>query len=152
MTIRPAGPEDVAAMAALHADAFAASWPQASIAPLLAGGFAFVVPSEARLSAFVLCRLAVDQAEILTLAVAASMRRLGLARGLVTAACAEARSRGGREMFLEVARSNRAAILLYRKAGFAQVAERPGYYGVAGASDDALVFRRPLGGDIADDL
>jgi ribosomal-protein-alanine N-acetyltransferase len=55
---------------------------------------------------------------------------------------ARAAALGARAMFLEVAAGNEAAAALYRSAGFAAVARRPGYYEGA----DALVMRAALSG------
>ena len=45
-------------------------------------------------------------------------------------------------MFLEVRRSNQAAIVLYERAGFASLSVRHGYY--SHPREDALVMRKRL--------
>jgi ribosomal-protein-alanine N-acetyltransferase len=57
---------------------------------------------------------------------------------LLHAVCAEARLRGGRTMFLEVATRNAPARELYRQFGFIEVGRRRGYYADA---SDAVVLR-----------
>ena len=90
---------------------------------------------------FIVGRLAADEAEILTLAVAAHHRRNGLGRQLVGAFLATAAARGARRAFLEVACDNAPAIALYKSAGFIQVGQRKGYYQRPdGTRLDALVF------------
>ena len=48
------------------------------------------------------------------------------------------------EIFLEVRPSNAAAIKLYRKKGFHQIASRPSYYQATDGREDAAVFARKL--------
>jgi ribosomal-protein-alanine N-acetyltransferase len=144
--LRPAGAGDAEALAALHAQAFEAPWSAHEIASLIAGpgGFALLVESEG-LAGFILCRVMVDEAEVLTLAVAPRARRAGVARALLAAAKAAAQAGGAGALFLEVAEDNAAAIALYSADGFAEVGRRTAYYGRAdGQAVDALVLRREL--------
>jgi ribosomal-protein-alanine N-acetyltransferase len=139
--MRPAEAAEAVALAALHAAAFPPGqrWDAAAIAGLLAmpGVFGLVV----RGLGFVLARVAADEAEILTLAVAPAARRQGHGGALLAAAMAQAAARGAASMFLDVAADNAAARALYAAAGFAEVGRRRRYY-ADGA--DALVLRRDL--------
>jgi ribosomal-protein-alanine N-acetyltransferase len=93
----------------------------------------------------VLVRLAADEAEILTLAVAPEARRRGRARALLKAAQAHAAAGGARRLVLEVAEDNAPARALYAAAGFGPVGRRRGYYDrAAGAAADALVLAKDL--------
>ena len=65
----------------------------------------------------------VAEREILNLAVDAPYRRLGIAGRLLEAEL----KRGGIHL-LEVRESNQAAQALYRKFGFREIGQRPGYY------------------------
>ena len=89
----------------------------------------------------VLARVAADEADILTLAVAPEAQRRGLGRALLLAALDEAARRGAKSMFLEVSVTNEAASALYLSCGFTQVGRRRGYYAGGG---DALVMRARL--------
>jgi ribosomal-protein-alanine N-acetyltransferase len=94
---------------------------------------------------FVLSREAGGEAEVLTVATAEKFARQGLGWRLMQAALREALVRGADSMFLEVEADNRAAVGLYRKLGFAKVAERPAYYlGADGRRTAALVMSRVL--------
>ena len=129
--------DEVAALAVLHAAAFAAPWSAASIRDLFAtpGVFAFVAADS-----FILARATGSEAEILTLAVAPRARRRGLGRALVRAAAAHAQSLGATSLFLEVGVRNDAAQALYRGLGFAAVGRRKAYY----ADEDADVLKAAL--------
>jgi ribosomal-protein-alanine N-acetyltransferase len=52
-------------------------------------------------------------------------------------------TKGVRSVFLEVRKSNDAAIALYGKLGFKPVGKRSNYYSETG--EDALVFMKKLG-------
>ncbi|RMH51037.1 MAG: GNAT family N-acetyltransferase [Zetaproteobacteria bacterium] len=83
--------------------------------------------------------------ELLQLVVDEGWRRRGVGRRLLAALCAEADGCDGTIM-LELRASNRAALALYRTAGFTIVGRRPGYYRPAtpgGARESALIMRYP---------
>jgi ribosomal-protein-alanine N-acetyltransferase len=103
----------------------------------MTGGFALHLPERG----FVLARVAADEAEILTLAVAADARRQGHGASLLAHAMAAAAARGAAAMFLEVAATNEAARALYTAAGFGEAGRRARYYADGG---DALILRRTL--------
>lgn len=90
----------------------------------------------------VLFRVAVDEAEILTLGVIPEARRAGVGRALLEAALENARALGAAALFLEVAADNAAAIALYQQAEFGAVGSRKDYYASAGETVDALVLAR----------
>ncbi len=81
-----------------------------------------------------------EQADVLTLAVAADRWGRGIGSGLLEALLAEAARRGATAVFLEVRAGNARAQRLYSRYGFAEVGIRKGYYQPSGA--DALVMRR----------
>ena len=134
--------DDVAALARLHTMAFTDAWRENAIRDLLAtpGTFALAVAE-----GFILARVAGNEAEILTLAVAPAARRKGLARALVRSAAAHAAHRGALSLFLEVGVRNDAAQALYRGLGFMPVGRRKAYY----ANEDADILRLPIPADFA---
>jgi [ribosomal protein S18]-alanine N-acetyltransferase len=77
-----------------------------------------------------------DELHILNVATASAMRRRGVATALLAQGLDYARSQAIRILILEVRRSNRAAIKLYRKLGFTALGMRPGYY--ADNGEDAI--------------
>ena len=89
---------------------------------------------------FVLARVAGNEAEILTLAVAPAARGRGLGRALLQAVITKAAAMGANNMFLEVGVDNPAAMSLYAGLGFSTVGTRKAYYN----GRDALVLRLSL--------
>jgi ribosomal-protein-alanine N-acetyltransferase len=118
VTIRPAGPDDLSAIAAIQAASPEASqWkPEDYLAYtcLISGDAAFIVTRQ----------LAPGEHEILNLAVAPSARRTGLARALL----AHVLEAPHGSWYLEVRASNLPAIRLYEGAGFRPSGTRPNYY------------------------
>lgn len=128
------------ALAALHAASFSKPrpWAEQEFSDLLTMPGVFLLT---RPDAFLLGRVIVDEAELLTLAVAETARRAGLGRALVTEFAATSQQRGAVTAFLEVAADNQAARSLYLSAGWQESGLRRRYYG---PDLDAIVMRRDL--------
>jgi [ribosomal protein S18]-alanine N-acetyltransferase len=135
---------DAAAIAALHAASFQRGWGEDEIQRLIIdrGVVAHRATVGRALGGFIMSRLAADEAEILSIAVAPAWRGRGLARALLNLHLRRLAGLGARAVFLEVGERNAPACRLYNRAGFHEVGRRQGYYD-AGAT--ALVLRRDLG-------
>lgn len=93
---------------------------------------------------FVLSRQALDEEELLLLAVHPEARGRGLGTALVQLYFAAAARRGVHRIFLEM-RANNPAHSLYRRCGFEPIGVRPRYYRSAdGEAIDAITFARQL--------
>jgi ribosomal-protein-alanine N-acetyltransferase len=136
---------DGPAFAALHAGSFHRPWSDGEFAELL--GQRNVLGHRAAIAGkvvgFIISRTAAGEAEILSVAVAASKRGKGLARQLLELHLRRLAGLGVRTVFLEVAEDNVPARALYRGAGFGDVGRRAGYYEESKGSA-ALVLRREL--------
>lgn len=88
--------------------------------------------------------LAVDEAELLDIAIAAGQQRNGWGRRLLEEMMALARRHNMQRMVLEVRASNAAAITLYRKAGFSDIGLRREYYPAENGREDAILMGREL--------
>jgi ribosomal-protein-alanine N-acetyltransferase len=125
-------------LALLHAEAFPHEpWDEASFATLLAQPGVVALLDER--GGFLLLRLVLDEAEILTLG--ATRKREGIATGLLAAGIELARQRGILVLHLEVAAPNFAARALYEKAGFTETGRRRSYYA---DGSDALILSRTI--------
>lgn len=141
--IRPASTADVEVLAHIHAFCFENFWKADACAALLAmpGAFALLAEVGDDGFGFILCRVAADESEVLTLAVLPAMRGCGVARTLLGAAIVEGRRRGAQRMFLEVEENNGAARRVYESAGFRITGRRRDYYrGKTGKIMDALMM------------
>ncbi len=96
------------------------------------------------LTGFALGRVVLDEAELLTIAVAKHTRRQGLGRKCLTDFEAEAARLGARLAHLEVAATNEAALALYSKAGWQQTGMRRAYYKSPEGRIDAILMQKTL--------
>jgi ribosomal-protein-alanine N-acetyltransferase len=145
--ISEAGSRDAAVIAGLHSAAFHRGWSESELESLLLNRS--VVAHRAmrgrKLAGFILSRLAADEAEILSIAVACSQRSRGLGRRLLDLHLRRLAGLGTKAVFLEVNANNAPARRLYQRAAFHEVGTRPGYYPQASsAPSPALVLRRDL--------
>ena len=100
--------------------------------------------AEGPASGFVLSRQALDEEELLLIAVHPEERGRGVGARLLASYFAAARRRGVRRIFLEM-RANNPAYGLYSRSGFAPIGTRPRYYLAAdGQAIYAITFAREL--------
>jgi ribosomal-protein-alanine acetyltransferase len=136
---------DVAAVWRIEQAVQAYPWGQSSFAEVLQNGCVCRLDErDGDICSYAVLMPIVDEAELLTLGVAANQQRRGLGMAMLQQILDIARQQGLRRVFLEVRTDNAAAIALYRKAGFVEVGMRCGYYVNAQGSADALVMARDL--------
>src|ERR1700759_2995943 len=145
--IEPASPRDARRLAQLHSESFHRGWGEGEFEAMLAERNTLV--HRLRLGRHVIgfagSRIAADEAEILSIAVAASHRGRGLSRDLLLTHLGHLAGRGVRTIFLEVEENNAPARRLYERAGLAVVGRRERYYRQAsGEQLNALLMRRAL--------
>jgi [ribosomal protein S18]-alanine N-acetyltransferase len=92
------------------------------------GPLALVSESGGEITGFLMGREVADEAEVFTFAVAPKYRRQGHGGALVSAAIDGSRSRGVKNLFLEVRESNLGAIAFYERLGFSKIGYRKVYY------------------------
>ncbi|WP_437951634.1 ribosomal protein S18-alanine N-acetyltransferase [Sorangium sp. So ce296] len=88
----------------------------------------WVAREERRALAFLIAWHVADELHVLNVATCPTERRRGLATALMRRSLEYAQEQRVRLVLLEVRRSNRAAIRLYRKLGFTAMGVRPRYY------------------------
>ena len=77
---------------------------------------------------FIILRRAADEGELFQIAVDKASRRRGVAGMLMDAALGYASAKALLTLYLEVRKSNEAAINLYKKCGFHPMRQRKNYY------------------------
>ncbi len=148
--IEPLVRADSADIAGIHDVTFRRPWSDDDFHALLADQnvFGFIAREEGNRKAqpggFVLARLLLDEAEILTIAVAPQAQRKGLGHALMDATLRHLHNARASMLFLEVDELNTPALALYRGLGFKQVGKRPGYYETSTGRSSALTMRRDL--------
>jgi [ribosomal protein S18]-alanine N-acetyltransferase len=143
-TVSEVQQSDAAAIATLHAASFQRGWGEDELHGLLIDRkvVAHRVTVGRLFVGFILSRMAVGEAEILSIAIAPNWRGRGFARPLLDVHIRRLAGLGTRAVLLEVDEHNAPANRLYRNAGFYEVGRRLRYYD-GGAT--ALVLRRDLG-------
>jgi ribosomal-protein-alanine N-acetyltransferase len=101
---------------------------------------------DGKLVAFVVYAIILDEAELLSMAVAPDYQRQGLGAILLENVISHAKRKKVEKLHLELRQSNLSALKLYQKYGFEQVGERKAYYPSlqAGAREDAILMTLQL--------
>jgi len=109
-----------------------------------AGYRGWVIEQDQQIVGFVIASYQANEAHILDLCVHPIYQRQGFGKQLIEQALTSARSQNISTSFLEVRRSNRAAIALYDSLGYIQIGERKQYYPAKEGREDALIFAKDL--------
>lgn len=142
--IRPYDPKDaVAVMVITKRSPEAAQWAAEAYANASAAGQTVLVAEVQRqVCGFVVMRLIDGETEILNLAVEPLEREKGIGSLLLTAVVEESERRKIERIFLEVRKSNHAAIAFYLAHGFWKIGERNKYY--RNPPDNAVLMEKSL--------
>ena len=138
---------DAPALAQLHGASFHRGWGEGEFESMLIERNTLVhrLRVGRKTIGFAVSRMAADEAEILSIAVAASHRGRGLSRNLLLTHLGHLAGHGVRTVFLEVEENNQPARKLYERAGFTVAGRRERYYRQAnGEQLNALLMRRDL--------
>ena len=145
--VEAASLRDAARLAQLHGASFHRGWGEGEFETMLSERNTLVhrLRMGRKIIGFAVSRIAADEAEILSIAVAASHRGSGLSRNLLLTHLGHLAGRGVRTVFLEVEENNQPARRLYERAGFATIGRRERYYRQPdGEQLNALLMRRDL--------
>jgi ribosomal-protein-alanine N-acetyltransferase len=145
--VESASVRDAAAFARIHSASFHRGWGEAEFERMLTERNTLVhrLRMGRKIIGFSVSRMAADEAEILSIAVADTYRGRGLSNSLLMTHLGHLAGRGIRAVFLEVEENNQPARRLYQRAGFSVVGRRERYYRQSGGEAlDALLMRRDL--------
>lgn len=145
--IEPATQRDAPALARIHGASFHRGWGEDEFESMLSERNTLVhrLRIGRKIVGFSVSRLAADEAELLSIAIAESHRGRGLSSKLLLTHLGHLASHGIKTVFLEVEENNQPARRLYQRAGFAVVGRRERYYQQAGGEPlNALLMRRDL--------
>lgn len=137
------------ALAAIHDQSFDQPWDAAALHRLLEAPAAVALQAvdldRGVTVGFVLAFAAAGEAEILSIAVQPSDRKLGIGGELLDRLISELKEAGCTRLFLEVAADNEPARGLYRTRKFVETGRRKGYYVKDGGQvTDALTLALEL--------
>ena len=138
----PMNENHVAQVAELEKLCFSDPWSERSVASELTNPYSYWLVAEVDgcVAGYVGSQSAIDEADMMNIAVHPDYRRKGIAEKLVAALCEGLARKGIHALLLEVRASNEPAKALYEKLGFTQVGRRPNYY--RNPREDALILRK----------
>jgi ribosomal-protein-alanine N-acetyltransferase len=145
--VEPASLRDAPALARIHGASFHRGWGESEFESMLTerNTLAHRLRMGRKIVGFSVSRMAADEAEILSIALAESHRGRGLSHNLLLTHLGHLAGRGVRTVFLEVEENNPPARRLYERAGFAVIGRRERYYRQDGGEPlNALLMRRDL--------
>jgi ribosomal-protein-alanine N-acetyltransferase len=145
-SIRPLASADLPEIVQIERDIFPDPWSRQAFAESLQAGHMCsltAVDETGRVVGYAMGSVVADEGEILNLAVAPASRGQGTGRALLLELLEALRGGGATGVYLEVRRSNDAAIALYRAVGFEALGVRRSYYDRP--KEDALTMRLELG-------
>jgi ribosomal-protein-alanine N-acetyltransferase len=108
--------------------------------------YAFVAAHEHQLQGYLVFWMICDEVHLLSLSIHPKFRRCGIGKRLLSFLIHFSYCHGVQWIGLEVRKSNRAALALYRSFGFGKQRVRKRYY--QGPQEDALVMERELGHEL----
>ncbi len=136
---------DLALVCDIEKSAYEFPWSENIFKSCLSDGYyAPVMVDNETIIAYGVIFCAVGEAHILNLCVRPVMHRQGLGRSMLMHLLMYARHVKVGKAFLEVRRSNKAAIELYNRVGFREAGLRKGYYPVHQGREDAVVMTLEL--------
>ena len=120
------------------------SWTQSVFADCLKEPYlnwAFYSAESGAVIGFLVALLQGDECQLMNIGIDKSYWRLGYADQLMANLITTLKNNASiKRIFLEVRRSNAAAVALYKKSGFIEIGLRKGYYPHGKSKEDALVF------------
>jgi ribosomal-protein-alanine N-acetyltransferase len=136
-------PKDLEEVLSIEREAYKNPWSMANFVRELENPVSFTYTlrvardNRDRLAGYVVFWVVYGEAHILNVTIRSGLRRQGLGTWLVREVLSMMEKNMVADVFLEVRRSNDAAIALYKKLGFEETFERKNYYG----DEDAMVLR-----------
>ncbi|MBW8906643.1 MAG: ribosomal protein S18-alanine N-acetyltransferase [Betaproteobacteria bacterium] len=143
--LAPMREEHLADVVAIESAIYTHPWTRGNFADSLRADYeCHIYRLNGHLIGYFVLMVAVGEAHLLNLSIAAPYQRRGHGTALLEEATRLARVRGAANVFLEVRPSNRAAQDLYYRYGFRRVAVRRDYYPAHSGREDALVLSLSL--------
>ncbi len=142
---RPMLEADLDALIRIERAAYPYPWTLGNFRDCLESGYScWVAEFDGQLAGYWIMMMAVGEGHILNCCVAPNWQGRGFGRQIMEHLMDTARDHKTEFLFLEVRPSNRAAVGLYQRLGFATVGLRRGYYPADQGHEDALVMKLDL--------
>ncbi|PIT69612.1 ribosomal protein S18-alanine N-acetyltransferase [Bartonella tribocorum] len=145
--IAPLHVNDSASLHQIHQHCFTPSWKKQAFDTFLTdhsifGYKVFLIDQSDKILGFCLCRLILDEAEIITIAVHPHYRQKGIGTLLIDHTIHYLQDKRAIKLFLEVESSNLSALNLYQRFEFQKISERLAYYPSKNGRGDAIIMQK----------
>lgn len=145
LPLRPMTLQDIPAVMAVERQAFPYPWTEGIFRDCLVQGYSGWIYEEAgAIVGYAMLMFVLDEMHLLNLCICPQAQGRGLGTRLLRTLERIGRATKAEVCFLEVRRSNAAAIRLYHKLGFNEIGQRKGYYPARNGREDALVMAKTL--------
>ena len=144
--MRPMEASDLDGVMSIETVVYPYPWSHGNFADSLKAGYsAWVCHEGLDLAGYAVFMVALDEAHLLNISVAAARQGQGIGARLLRWVMDRASRAGARRLLLEVRPSNAPALRLYEHFGFVRIGVRRGYYPAPQGREDALVLAREIG-------
>ena len=148
--LRPLKTHDIPKVLTIERQMYSYPWSEGIFKDCLKIGYsnwAFI--KDGQFVGYVILSVAVGEAHILNICLDPAYQGKGLGRQFLKEVLIIAKKKNANSVLLEVRPSNKAAVQLYKTAGFKQIGKRKNYYQAADGKEDALVLSLDLTSDSA---
>ncbi|MFH2036586.1 MAG: ribosomal protein S18-alanine N-acetyltransferase, partial [Candidatus Zixiibacteriota bacterium] len=130
VNIRPMKSSELTTITLMEAQIFTDAWPQSAFIEFLEDSQNGILVAECNglITGYAVYIFEMGEAHLANIAVAPEFRGKNIAKRLLNRILDIAKEAGCVNIFLDVRQSNAVAIEFYRKFGFLELYERPGYY------------------------
>ena len=138
--------DDLDAVMAIENKVYSYPWTRGNFSDSLSAGYhCWIVECSGEILGYSVLMIAVNEAHLLNLSIAAEWQRRGLGREMLKFLIKLARDFFANKIYLEVRPTNVAGRALYANAGFREIATRRGYYPAGPGREDAVVMEMQIG-------
>ena len=136
---------DIEKIVSIEADCHISPWSKTNFLDSISAGNLFqVLKNDELITGYYIASFASDECELLNITVSKHLHRQGFGKTMISHLIKKCIERKTSNLFLEVRRSNKNAILLYEKKGFNEVGIRPNYYKTSDGNEDAILMALSL--------
>ncbi|MET3560076.1 ribosomal-protein-alanine N-acetyltransferase [Bartonella japonica] len=145
--ISPLQVDDSASLCQIHQHCFIPAWGKQAFDDFLTdhsifGYKASLIEQADKILGFCLCRLIIDEAEIITIAVHPYFRQQGIGSLLIDSTLHHLHHKRAIKLFLEVEETNFSALKLYQSFEFQKISKRRAYYQGENSHTDAIIMQK----------
>jgi len=137
--------DDLAVVEAIERSVYTHPWSTGNFTDSLEAGYhCWILERAGHVAGYSVVMIAVEEAHLLNLSIAAPLQRQGLGSELLRFVIQLAQEFAARTIYLEVRESNAAGRALYAQHGFAEIGLRRDYYPAGAMREDAVTMEKKL--------